>query len=92
MPRLTRAHIVHEDLFVLPYVLLRADAKSLNVHDFFFFVVIETPLLASRSPRRLAHHRDGEEVGVDVNVTARVLRELPQALPRLPRLLFDKRV
>ena len=54
------------------YVFLRADSKSLDMHDFY----VPGPLAASRRLRRLAHDVDGEEVRVDVLVTARVLCEL----------------
>ena len=73
-------HIVHEDLLPVSYVFLRAETKSLKVHDFCFL----SPLAAFLTPRLRAHDADGEEVRIDVVFTARMLREVPQAL--LPSL------
>jgi hypothetical protein len=81
----TLVHIVHEDLLPLSYVFLRAETKSLKVHNFCFL----SPLAAFLTPSRRAHDADGEEVRVHVFFTARVLRELAQAL--LPGLtMFDQ--
>jgi hypothetical protein len=83
--RLARADVVHEDLVSFADRLLRADGEGLRVDD----LLVARPLAASRRLRRLVHDAYGEEVGVDVRGTARVLCELPEAL--LPRLaMFDE--
>ena len=75
---------MHPDVLFLPDIFLRADGKSLNIHD--FFIAIARPLLAWK---RGVHDADREQVGVDVFVAARVLREVGEAMVR-SLMIFDE--